>query len=186
MKRRYTIIAYTENHFGILNRITIVFSRRRINIESLTVSETEKKGISRFTIVIFIEDEKIEKLVKQVRKIIGVLTVFHNEEEEVFFNQIAFIKVSASSLDTREKVMELAHRHSAKVAYSTDHFLVIEKTGKEDEIATTLHLFEPFGVQEFVKSGRIAVVKDQSKLEQYTENIEDLKHSVLKQETYNL
>ncbi len=172
MKRRYTIIVFTENNFGLLNRITIIFSRRRINIESLTVSETERKGISRFTIVIEYEEDKIAKLIKQIRKIIGVLIVFHNEDKEVFFHQIAFFKVATSSMEERAKILEVAHLHQARVAYSTDDYVVVEKTGNEDEILTTLHVLEPHGILEFVKSGRIAVVKDQARYSKYAKNIE--------------
>lgn len=172
MKRRYTIIVFTENNFGLLNRITIIFSRRRINIDSLTVSETERKGISRFTIVIEYDETKIKKLIQQIRKIIGVLVVFHNEDDEVYFGQIAYFKVETRSFEEREKVMEIAHRHGAKVAYSDDNYLVIEKTGKEDEINTTLHLLEPHNVLEFVKSGRIAIVRDQARFSKYAVNLE--------------
>jgi acetolactate synthase-1/3 small subunit len=172
MKRRYTIIVFTENNFGLLNRITIIFSRRRINIESLTVSETERKGISRYTIVIDYDETKIRKLIQQIRKIIGVLVVFHNEDDQVFYGQIAYYKVATHSYEHREKVMEIAHRHQAKVAFSADDYLVIEKTGKEDEISTMLHLLEPHGVVEYVKSGRIAIVKDQHRFSKYSRNME--------------
>lgn len=169
MKRRYTIIVFTENNFGLLNRITIIFSRRRINIESLTVSETERKGISRFTIVIEYEEASIKKLIQQIRKIIGVLVVFHNEDDEVFYGQIAYYKVETKNLEAREKVMEIAYRHQAKVAYSGEDYVVIEKTGKEDEISTMLHLLEPHHLLEFVKSGRIAVVRDQARFGKYAQ-----------------
>ncbi|MGB3586430.1 MAG: acetolactate synthase small subunit [Tunicatimonas sp.] len=171
MKRRYTIIVFTENNFGLLNRITIIFSRRRTNIESLTVSETERKGISRFTIVIDYDANKIQKLIQQIRKIIGVLFVFHNEDEQVFYGQIAYYKVATENFQQREEVMAIAHRHQAKVAFSTDDYIIIEKTGKKEDITTMLHLLEPHGILEFVKSGRIAVVKDQYRFSQYTKNI---------------
>jgi acetolactate synthase-1/3 small subunit len=172
MKRRYTIIVFTENNFGLLNRITIIFSRRRINIDSLTVSETERKGISRFTIVIAYDETKISRLIKQIRKIIGVLIVFHNEDDEVFSHQIAFYKVATSSQEEREKIIDISYRHQARIAYSTDDYVVVEKTGTEDEIFTTLHLLEPHGILEFVKSGRISVVKDQARFSKYAKNLE--------------
>lgn len=172
MKRRFTIIIFTENNFGLLNRITIIFSRRRINIESLTVSETERKGISRFTVVIDYDETRIKKLIQQIRKIIGVLVVFHNEDDQIYYGQIAYYKVETKNFEERQKIMEIAHRHQAKVAYSDEDFIVIEKTGKEDELYTTLHLLQPYNVLEFVKSGRIAVVKDQSVFKKYAINLE--------------
>lgn len=172
MKRRYTIIIFTENNFGLLNRITIIFSRRRINIESLTVSETERKGISRFAVVIEYEEERIKKLIQQIRKIIGVLIVFHNEDDQIYYGQIAYYKIETRSAEERQKIMEVSYRHQAKVAYSAEDYIVIEKTGKEDEIHTMLHLLESFNVWEFVKSGRIAVVKNQADFKKYAKNLE--------------
>ncbi len=172
MKRRYTIIVFTENNFGLLNRITIIFSRRRINIESLTVSETERKGISRYTIVIEYYEDKIKTLIKQIRKIIGVLIVFHNEDDEVFFSQIAFFKIATDNLEDRERVIKFVQTHNARISFSTTEYLVVEKTGNEDEIYTMMRLLEPFGVIEFVKSGRIAVVKDQSRFSKYSKNLD--------------
>ena len=91
----YTICVFTENTIGLLNKITIIFTRRRINIESLTVSETERKGISRFTIVIKHEKrEEVEKLVRQIRKIIEVLAVFGYLNEDIVYNEIALYKIS--------------------------------------------------------------------------------------------
>ena len=172
MKRRYTIIVFTENNFGLLNRITIIFSRRRTNIESLTVSETERKGISRFTIVIEYDENNIKKLIQQIRKIIGVLVVFHNEDDQVFYGQIAYYKVEVKSVEEREKILEIAYRHQAKLAFSGDDYVVIEKTGKEDDIQTTLHLLQSYNILEFVKSGRIAIVRDQAKFSKYAKNLE--------------
>lgn len=91
----YTICVFTENTIGILNKITTILTRRRINIESLTVSETERKGISRFTIVIRHDSrEAVEKLVRQIRKVIEVLAVFGYLNDDIAFNEIAMFKIS--------------------------------------------------------------------------------------------
>ena len=90
----YTLCVFTENSIGLLNKITIIFTRRRINIESLTVSETERKGISRFTIVIQHDKrEEVEKLVRQIRKIVEVLAVFGYLNEDIVYNEIALFKI---------------------------------------------------------------------------------------------
>ena len=94
----YTICVFTSNSIGLLNRITIIFTRRRINIESLTVSETERKGVSRFTIVIKHESrDEVEKLVRQIRKIVEVLAVFGYLNDEIVYNEIALYKLSTPS-----------------------------------------------------------------------------------------
>src|ERR1700712_3392742 len=90
----YTICIFTENSVGLLNKITILFTKRRINIESLTVSETERKGVSRYTIVIKHEKrEEVEKLVRQIRKIVEVLAVFGYLNNEIVYNEIALFKI---------------------------------------------------------------------------------------------
>lgn len=93
--KQYTICVFTENSIGLLNKITVIFTRRRINIDSLTVSETVRKGVSRFTIVIKHEKrEEVEKLVRQIRKIVEVLAVFGYLNDEIVYNEIALFKVS--------------------------------------------------------------------------------------------
>src|SRR5690606_13245147 len=99
----YTICVFTENTIGLLNKITILFSRRRINIESLTVSESERKGVSRFTIVIHhTSREEVEKLVRQIRKIIEVLAVFGYLNEEIAYNRS---EEHTSELQSRENIV---------------------------------------------------------------------------------
>ena len=95
MLTNYTISIFTTNTVGLLNRITIIFTRRRVNIESLTVSETERRGVSRFTIVIKHENrEFVEKLVRQIRKVTDVLAVFGYLDDEIVFNEIALFKIA--------------------------------------------------------------------------------------------
>ena len=83
--RRYTISVFSENTPGVLNRITIIFTRRKVNIESLTVSETEKKGVSRFTIVVVCDEKMSQKLVRAINRTIEVVDVFASENRELFF-----------------------------------------------------------------------------------------------------
>lgn len=159
MERTYTISAFTENHPGVLHRLTAVLTRRKINIESLTVSETETKGISRFTIVICVEPVMMKKIAKAIDRIIEVVDVFVSENSELLFKEIAFFRVATENKDARPKIEEHAHRYGATVSYVGDDSLVLEKTGAEDDINSLFRLLEPFGILEFVRSGRIAVRK---------------------------
>src|SRR3546814_9945925 len=132
VEKLYTICILTENTLGLLNRISGIFTRRRINIESLSVSETERKGVSRFTIVIKSDErEKVEKIVRQIRKIIEVLAVFGYEDKDLTYNELAFFKVESSSALEAKKI--LAGYQRAKVLFEDQRVLIIEKAGKEEE-----------------------------------------------------
>ncbi|MGG7666087.1 acetolactate synthase small subunit [Dyadobacter sp. BHUBP1] len=164
----YTICVFTENSIGILNKITTIFTRRRINIESLTVSETERKGISRFTIVIRSESrDAVEKLVRQIRKIIEVLAVFGYLNEDIAYNEIALFKVSTPigakplDIETINKV------YKAWVVYWHLTYVIIQKTGTEEEIFEFFDYIKPHEILEFVRSGRVAVSKSPQTLVDY-------------------
>jgi acetolactate synthase-1/3 small subunit len=98
---QYTLTVFTENKPGVLYRIADLLLRRQINIESLTVSETERHGISRFTIVVLCDKATVEKVVKQLYRIIEVIKVFEMEDKDLIFKEIAFIKVSTKNPDQR-------------------------------------------------------------------------------------
>lgn len=169
----YTICIFTENTIGLLNRITIIFTRRRINIESLTVSETERKGISRFTIVIKHDSrEFVEKLVRQIRKIVEVLAVFGYLNEDIVYNEIALFKIETSLGTQPLDVETINKKYKAWVKYWGLDFVVIEKTGSEDEIFEFFEYVKPHGILEFVRSGRIAVGKTEKGLVEYLPDAE--------------
>ncbi|GAB3933314.1 acetolactate synthase small subunit [Larkinella terrae] len=164
----YTICIFTENTIGLLNRITIIFTRRRINIESLTVSETERMGVSRFTIVIKHESrETVEKLVRQIRKIIEVMAVFGYLNDEIVSNEIALFKI-ATPLGSKPLDIEYINKNfNAWVVYWQLDYVVIEKTGSEKEIFEFFSYIKPHGILEFVRSGRVAVGKTEKGLVEY-------------------
>ncbi|MFT5884057.1 MAG: acetolactate synthase-1/3 small subunit [Arcticibacterium sp.] len=166
--KAYTICVFTENSIGLLNKITIIFTRRRLNIESLTVSETERKGVSRFTIVIKHEErEAVEKLVRQIRKVVEVLAVFGYLDEDIVFNEIAMYKIP-TPLDSNTIDMETINRvHKAYLVYWGLDYMVLQKTGTEEEIFDFFKYIKPFGILEFIRSGRIAVGKTPKGLVEY-------------------
>jgi len=166
--KTYTICVFTENSIGLLNKITIIFTRRRLNIESLTVSETERKGVSRFTIVIKHEQrEAVEKLVRQIRKVVEVLAVFGYLNEDIVFNEIAMYKIP-TPLDSNTIDMETINRvHKAYLVYWGLDYMVLQKTGTEEEIFDFFKYIKPFGILEFIRSGRIAVGKTPKGLVEY-------------------
>lgn len=158
----HTISVFTENSPGVLHRLTVLFTRRKLNIETLTVSETERKGISRFTIVVKCEDDIIEKVTKQIARIIEVLDVSVHRNRDLIFKEIAFFKVAANIPEKRTEIDEIASRYGASMVHISAESFVLEKTGSEDEVCSLYRLLEPFGIQEFVRSGRIAITRDEN------------------------
>ena len=158
--KTYTIIAFAQNEPGVLYRIANLFLRRKITIDSLTVSETETHGISRFTIVVTSDKVTIEKIVKQLYRIIEMHKVFENEDSGLIFKELAFYKVSVKSPVQREEIEKLAKTFRASISFVGADYLIVEKSGTEDDISSLFSLLRSHGIREFVRSGRIAMVKE--------------------------
>lgn len=156
----YTIIIFAENKPGVLYRISDLFLRRKVNIESLTVSETEQVGISRFTVVVNADKHTIEKTVKQLDRIIEVVNVLAKTNDELVFKEVAFVKVSVKDKSQEYEIGTIAHEFHTPIVLRRAGSVTIELTGSEKEVDLLFSQLKPFGVLEFVRSGRIAVLKD--------------------------
>ena len=167
MEQEYIITVFSENKVGLLSQITTVFTCRNVNIESLTTSESALAGIHKFTIVVRTDPEKIEKLARQVEKRIDVLKVFVFTSDEVVQQEIALYKVTRS-----RNVEQLVRRHNVRILEIDDDYIVVEKTGYKSETRELLALLQPYGVQQFVRSGTVAIVK--SRRELLNEYLEEL------------
>jgi acetolactate synthase-1/3 small subunit len=168
MLTNYTISVFTTNTVGLLNRITIIFTRRRVNIESLTVSETERRGVSRFTIVIKHENrEFVEKLVRQIRKVTDVLAVFGYLDDEIVFNEIALFKLTTPLGGMPVDVKSINLDLNAKIVHFGLDYVVVEKNGSEEEIQEFYTYLKKWDILEFVKSGRVAVGKTEKGLVEF-------------------
>ena len=159
MKQEYIINAYSENHIGLLNRITIIFTRRKVNIESLTVSESAIAGISKFTIVVNEEKEKVVNIVKQIDKLTEVLKAYYHTNDEMIFQEIALYKVSTHALVSSDQIEKLVRKHNARILEITKEYTVIEKTGHKEETQELFDGLNQFGVLQFIRSGRIAITR---------------------------
>jgi len=160
MKKHYTITAITENEPGVLYRIADLFLRRKINIESLTVSEVKNENQSRFTIVVHAEYDLVEKIVKQLYRIIEVVKVIDSVDSDLVAREIALLKVSANKLEQRKDIEHLVKLSAnVRIIEVRKTYLILEKTGTESDITHFYELMKPFGIKEFVQSGRIAVFK---------------------------
>ena len=167
MEQEYIITVFSENKVGLLSQITTVFTCRNVNIESLTTSESALAGIHKFTIVVRTDPEKIEKLARQVEKRIDVLKVFVFTSDAVVQQEIALYKVTRS-----RNVEQLVRRHNVRILEIDDDYIVVEKTGYKSETRELFELLQPYGVQQFVRSGTVAIVK--SRRELLNEYLEEL------------
>ena len=159
MKQEYIITVFSEDHIGLLSRITIVFTRRKINIDSLTVSESAIAGVFKFTIVIRETADRVEKVVGQLEKIVDVLKVFANTNDEMIYQEIALYKVSTEFLFESDDVEKIVRNSGARILEVTREYVVIEKTGHSDETQRLFDELNVFGVTQFIRSGRVAITR---------------------------
>jgi len=158
-KQTYTISAFSENHIGLLNRITIIFTRRLVNIDSLTVSGSAIPGIHKFTIVVYDCREKVEKVVGQIEKLVEVLRAFYHTEDEVIHQEIALYKVPTKAMIEGNKVEETIRLHHARILEVRPEYTVIELTGHKEETQALFDELKNYGLLQFTRSGRIAVTR---------------------------
>lgn len=159
-KKEYTITVYTENHIGLLNRIAIIFSRRKINIDSLNTSPSEVPGIHRFNIVIDETVEVVQKLCRQIEKQVEVLKAYYNTNEEIIWQELALYKVPTSEIAEKAIVERLLREHGANAVVIRNDYTVFETTGHREETDRLIKVLEPYGLIEFVRSARVAIIKD--------------------------
>jgi acetolactate synthase-1/3 small subunit len=159
-KQQYTITVYTENQIGLLNRIAILFSRRKINVESLNTSPSEAEGIHRFTIVINETEEVVRKLCRQIEKQVDILKAYYNTNEEIIWQEMALYKVSTEEIAEKVKVERLLREYGARAVVIRKDYTVFETTGQREETNKLVEVLEPYGLIEFVRSARIAIIKD--------------------------
>ncbi len=159
-KQEFTITVYTENQIGLLNRIAIIFTRRKINIDSLNTSPTEVESVHRFTIVINETEEVVRKLCRQIEKQVEVLKAYYNTNEELIWQEMALYKVPTDVIAEKVKVERLLREKGATVVVIRKDYTVFATTGHREEVEALIKSLEPFGLIEFVRSARIAIIKD--------------------------
>ena len=171
----YNISDFTENSVGMLNRITIIFTRRNINIESITASESEIEGIHRYTIVVKEPKEVVRKVVSQIEKQIDVVKAFYHSDDEVVYQEIALYKLPTNMLASGGDAERIVRAHHARILTIESEFTILEKTGYPEEIKELFTELKPFGLLEFVRSGRVAISKPMKTLEEHIEDMNNEK-----------
>ncbi len=158
-KKEFTLTIYTENKVGIISRIAIQFSRKKINIESVSGSPSEVSGIFRFTLVINESEEVVRKVCRQLEKQVDILKAYYNTDDEIVWQEQALFKVATSSITEKASVERLLRQYGARAVVIRNDYTVFETSGHSEEIDGLTNALGEFGLIEFVRSGRIAIIK---------------------------
>jgi acetolactate synthase-1/3 small subunit len=160
IKQEYTLSVYTENQIGLINKIAGMFSRRKISLESFNTSPTEIENIYRFNIVVNETETVVKNLVRQLEKIVDVFIVYFNTNEQIIWQQMALYKLPTSNIMKDVKVERLLREYGASAVVIREDYTVFQVTGQEKEINNLLIELDKYGLIEFVKSARIAIIKN--------------------------
>jgi acetolactate synthase-1/3 small subunit len=159
MAKKHTISALVENHFGVLCRISGLFSSRGFNIDNLSVGDTEDPSISRMTIVVCGNDRVLEQVVKQLNRLVDVIRVIDITQGEFIERELALIKVKTDTT-TRSEIMQIAEIFRAGIVDVSTHSMTIEATGKVDKIHAITNMLKTYGILEIARTGTVALLRD--------------------------
>ena len=159
-KTRFTVSIYTENNLGLLNRISAIFLKRHLSIDSINSSPCEINDIFRFVIVLKTEEELIKKVITQIEKQIEVIAAFYHTDEETIFQESALYKLTSKSLLKEKNIQNIIKNAHANIVTVSKDFFVIEKTGYREETEKLYKDLSKYGLLQFVRSGRISVTKE--------------------------
>jgi acetolactate synthase-1/3 small subunit len=152
----HTLSVLVEDKPGVLARVASLFSRRGFNIQSLAVGATEQKDMSRMTIVVSVEDSPLEQITKQLNKLINVIKIVEQDDDNAVSRELALIKVRVDAT-TRTQVIEAVNLFRAKVVDVTTESLTIEATGTPAKLEAFMRLLEPYGIRELAQSGVVSL-----------------------------
>jgi acetolactate synthase-1/3 small subunit len=151
------IAAIVENKPGVLHSVANMFRRRGFNIESITVGETEQKGLSRMTITVSGDEKTLEQIVKQMNKLIDVVKVTSLEPDNIVTRELALIKVNVPDIKTRSDIINCVEVFRGHIIDVSTETLIIEITGAPDKIDAFLNLMKTYGVMELARTGLTAL-----------------------------
>lgn len=153
---RHTISVLVENEFGVLSRVSGLFSGRGFNIESLCVAETLDTKTSRMTIVTSGNEQILEQIKKQLNKLINVIKVIDHHEIDSLERELALIKVTAEA-ETRAEILRIVDIFRARIVDVTQKSYTLEITGDENKVAAIIEMLRPMGIKELVRTGKVAM-----------------------------
>jgi len=176
-KTLYTVTIFSENTVGILNQITIIFTRRQLNIETLSVSPSALEGIHKFTVTTYTDRDMVEKVVKQIDKRVDILKAYYNTDDELVYQEIALYKIATEELMKLGSIEEIIRRYNVRILEFNRDYVVIELTGHSDATQTLFNeLSRQVGVLQFIRSGRVAITR--SRRERLSDMLAEIKQKL--------
>ncbi len=160
----YTVSIYTENNIGLLNRISAIFQRRHLNLDSINISNSEIENVSKWTIVLQLSEERMKKIIGQIEKQIDVIKAYYHTEEETTYQESCLFKLRSNLLFDERQIQNIIKESNARIVTVNREFFVIEKSGRKEELELLYRELNVFGIMQFTRSGRIAVTKDEMKI----------------------
>ncbi|WP_095073021.1 acetolactate synthase small subunit [Tenacibaculum jejuense] len=170
-KQTYTVSIYTENNIGVLNRISAIFQRRHINLESVNVSKSEIRSVSRITLLVRVTEEQIKKIIGQLEKQIEVIKAYYHVDEETVYQESCLFKLRTDLLTENDEIQKVINSSKSRVININKDFFVLEKSGTKAEVEELYHLLNKHGIKQFVRSGRIAITKEEMPVSELLESI---------------
>jgi acetolactate synthase-1/3 small subunit len=153
---RHTISVIVENKFGVLARVSGMFSGRGFNIDSLNVAPMHDPSTSRITVVLKGDDAALDMVIKQLRKLVNVVDVLDFKEGQAVARELVLVKVKADNR-TRPELLQIKDIFRAKIVHLSHDAIIIEATGDDEKVTALLGLLEPFGIVELARTGRLAL-----------------------------
>lgn len=169
-KQLYTVSIYTENNIGLLNRISAIFQRRHINIESLNTSPSEIEGISKFTIVVNIDEVNIKKIIGQIEKQVEVIKAYYHNLDQIIYQISGLFKIKSELLFEEPQIQNIIKESNARIVTVNKAFFILEKSGRKEEIVHMYNQLRKFGIMQYTRSGLIAVTKEEMKISSLLES----------------
>jgi len=155
---KHTISVLVENHFGVLARVSALFSARGYNIDSLCVGETEDPSVSRMTVVVRGDDEVLEQIIKQLNKLVDTIDIIDLTNESFVERELIMVKIGATGKQ-RGEVIEIVSIFRAKVVDISPNSMIVECTGSEGKVEALIDMVRPYGIMELVRTGEIAIAR---------------------------
>ena len=167
--KQFTVSVYTENNIGLLNRISAIFQRRHINIESINSSVSEIESVSRWTLVVNLSEENMKKIIGQIEKQVEVIKAYYHTEDEIIYQESCIFKMKSDLLFDERQIQNIIKDSNARIVTVNREFFVIEKSGRKEEIELLHRELSVFGIMQFTRSGRISVSKEEMKISKMLE-----------------
>ncbi len=155
---KYTLVAWMRDKPGVLNRVSGMMRRRNFNIDSLQVGHSETEGISRMTFVVDGDDRMVDQVIKQLRKVIDVTRVVDITDRPSVVREMALVRVTTTS-ETRAEIVQMVNIYRGEIVDVAKGSMVVQIVGSEDRVDSLIELLESFGIEEMVRTGRVALLR---------------------------